>query len=81
MDWGKAFQRLLAEYRHPDGRPWTGAEIERATGGRVSRTYVSQLRRGYIREPSFSKISAISRAMGFSLDEWTQDVGAPRRTD
>jgi hypothetical protein len=27
------FEHLLDVYRHPDGRKWTGAELEKATGG------------------------------------------------
>lgn len=27
------FERLLDAYRHPDGRGWSGVELEKATGG------------------------------------------------
>jgi len=63
---------LLEQNTHPDGRRWSGAEIERATRGNVSRYYVSRLRRGLIRDPGVSKIVAISKAMGISLDTWIE---------
>lgn len=73
MDVPRGFRQLLAEHRRPDDRPWTGAEIERATCGEVSRFYVAKLRRGEIADPSFRKIVAISRAMGVPLEEWLRD--------
>ena len=33
------FARLLALYRRPDGSGWGGQDLERATGGAVSRSY------------------------------------------
>lgn len=72
MEMGEKFVHLLDVYRRSDGTRWTGAEIERATRGRVSRFYVSRLRRGLIEDPSFSKIVAISRAMGVPLEAWIE---------
>lgn len=77
MDWSGRARRVFDRHRHADGRPWTGAEIERATGGSVSRFYVSLLLRGLIREPSFSKIYLISRAVGANLHEWVDDHDPP----
>ena len=71
MDMGERFTHLLDVYRRSDGTRWTGADIERATHGQVSRFYVSRLRRGLIEDPSFTKIAEISRTMGVPLDEWT----------
>jgi len=68
----RRFRQLLAEHRRPENRPWTGAEIERATRGEVSRFYVAKLRRGEVADPSFRKYVAISRAMGIPLEEWLQ---------
>ena len=74
MEMGEKFRKFQRIYRHPDGSPWTGAEIERASCGAVSRGYVSKLRNGYYRDPSFRKIAAISRAMGIPLEAWTRNV-------
>lgn len=73
MDWASRAQAIFDRHVHPDGRPSTVAEIERATGGQVSRFYVSLLRRGLIREPGFHKIHLISRAIGADLEEWVPD--------
>jgi hypothetical protein len=35
MHMAQKFEHLLSTYRHPDGREWTGAGLERATGGVV----------------------------------------------
>jgi hypothetical protein len=42
------FERLLEAYRHEGGGKWSGIELERATGGVVTRSYVSNLRKGRI---------------------------------
>lgn len=72
MDMGERFRHLQRTYRRPDGSAWTGAEIERATGGEVTRHYVSKLRNGYYGDPGFKKIAAISRVMGIPLEEWAR---------
>jgi transcriptional regulator with XRE-family HTH domain len=72
MEMGEKFRRFQRLHRHPDGSPWTGADIERATSGTVTRHYISKLRNGYYKDPSFRKIAAISRAMGIPLEEWTR---------
>jgi transcriptional regulator with XRE-family HTH domain len=69
-DLAQIFEELRDEHRRDDGSKWTGAALERATGGAVSRTYISGLRRGAIKEPSFRKIVAISDAMGIPLEAW-----------
>jgi transcriptional regulator with XRE-family HTH domain len=70
MEMEEKFRRFQRIYRHPDGSPWMGADIERATHGTVTRHYTSKLRNGYYKDPSFRKIAAISRAMGIPLEEW-----------
>ena len=72
QDWGRAFRRLLERHRRDDGSKWGGKSLERATKGYVSHQYVGHLKAGRIREPSFGKIYAISRAMGVPLEEWTR---------
>lgn len=70
----QTFELLVdRRYRRDDGSRWTGAALERASGGEVTRGYVSELRRGRVKEPSFEKISEISRAIGASLDEWLEE--------
>ncbi|MDP9477758.1 MAG: hypothetical protein M3R38_19090 [Actinomycetota bacterium] len=70
------FRRFLRTYRRSDGSVWSGADIERAPRGYVSRFYVSRLRRGLIDDPGF-KIIAISRAMGIPLEAWLEDHPDP----
>lgn len=77
-DWARRFELLRDEYRRDDGSKWTGAALERATGGIVSRTYVSEFARGKIKEPSFSKIVAMSDAMGIPLEAWRSREGEER---
>lgn len=68
------FEHLLEAYRHPDGRKWTGAELEEATGGAVPRAYVSNLRKGRIESPGYEKLRAIAEALGFPPELWFGDV-------
>jgi hypothetical protein len=44
MHIAQKFESLLEMYRHPDGRKWSGQEIDersKATGGVVTRSYVT----------------------------------------
>jgi hypothetical protein len=59
------FERLLEIYRRPDGQRWGGAELEKATGGIVIRSYVTNLRKGRMENPGYEKMRAIAKAMGF----------------
>ena len=60
-------------YRHPDGRKWSGQEIDEATGGVVSRSYVTNLRKGRIENPGYAKLAAMAKAMGFAPEMWFED--------
>ncbi|CAA9457915.1 MAG: hypothetical protein AVDCRST_MAG25-385 [uncultured Rubrobacteraceae bacterium] len=75
------FRRLLALYRKPDGGAWGGQELENATGGAVSRSYVANLKQGRIENPGLAKLEAISKAMGFPPALWfggtTEEGRAP----
>jgi hypothetical protein len=51
MHIAQKFEALLEIYRHPDGRKWSGQEIDEATGGVVSRSYVTNLRKGRMDNP------------------------------
>jgi len=59
------FEHLLDTFRREDGRRWSGIELERATGGVVTRSYVTNLRKGRIENPGMDKLAAIAKAMGF----------------
>jgi transcriptional regulator with XRE-family HTH domain len=70
------FERLLDTYRRPDGQRWGGAELEKATGGIVTRSYVTNLRKGRMENPGFEKMRAIAKAMGFPPQVWfEEDLG------
>lgn len=68
------FLRLLALYRKPDGSEWGGQNLEDATGGAVTRSYVANLKHGRIENPGLAKLGAISRAMGFPPALWFGDA-------
>jgi hypothetical protein len=59
------FERFLETYRRPDGRRWSGQEIAEATDGIVTRSYVTNLRKGRIENPGYEKMRAIAKAMDF----------------
>jgi len=67
------FERLLEIYRRPDGQKWGGAELEKATGGIVSRSYVTNLRKGRMENPGFEKMRALAKAMGFPPQVWFEE--------
>ena len=50
---------LFKTIRRPDGREYTYDEVERGTGGAVSRSYVWKLRHGRNRNPSLEVIEAL----------------------
>ena len=56
MHIAQKFEDLLETYRRPDGRRWSGQEIDEATGGVVSRSYVTNLRKGRIENPGYEKM-------------------------
>ncbi len=70
------FKRLVDLYRKPDGSEWGGQDLERATGGLVSRSYVSNLRNGRIGSPGLNKLAAIAKEMGFPPRLWFLDEPA-----
>jgi transcriptional regulator with XRE-family HTH domain len=67
------FERLLETYRREDGGKWSGVELERATGGVLTRSYVSNLRKGRIENPGMDKLAAIAKAMGFPPGLWFEE--------
>jgi transcriptional regulator with XRE-family HTH domain len=70
MHIAQKFELLLDAYRHPDGREWSGAELAKATGGAVHRSYITNLRKGRIESPGYEKLAAIAKAMGFAPEVW-----------
>lgn len=70
---------LLDTYRHPNGRKWSGREIYDATGGVVTRSYLSALRNDHIDNPGIEKLVAIADAVGFPRELWVRE--SPEETD
>jgi transcriptional regulator with XRE-family HTH domain len=68
------FEHLLQFYRRPDRRKWSAAQLAKATGGVVPRSYVTNLRKGRIENPDYEKLAAIARAMGFPPEVWFEEV-------
>jgi len=80
------FELFLDKYRRPDGSCWTGQQIDEATGGIVTRSYVTNLRKGRIENPGYEKMRMIAKAMGFPPEAWFEDIsadgsGAARKED
>jgi transcriptional regulator with XRE-family HTH domain len=73
MHIAQKFKALLEIYRRPDGRKWSGQEIDEATDGVVSRSYVTNLRKGRIENPGYAKLAAMAKAMGFAPEVWFED--------
>jgi len=73
MHIAKKFEHLLDTYRHADGHKWTGAQLAKATGGVVPRSYVTNLRKGRVDNPGYEKMRAIAKAMGFAPEVWFED--------
>jgi transcriptional regulator with XRE-family HTH domain len=71
------FEIFLAQYKRPDGSVWTGQALEDATGGAVSRSYVSALRNGKIANPRFDKLRAVAKVMGFPPQLWFEETPNP----
>ena len=54
---------LLDAHRRPDGSKWTGQQLDEATGGVVTRSYFTNLRKGRIENPGYEKMNAIAKAL------------------
>ena len=74
------FELLLENYRHPDGGRWNGQQLQDATGGVVTRSYVSMMRKGKIENPGFDKLRAIAKAMNFPPELWFEEAGGIENT-
>jgi transcriptional regulator with XRE-family HTH domain len=73
MHIAERFETLLGAYPHPDGRAWTGQEIDDATGGVVTRSYITNLRKYRIENPGYEKLRAIAKAVGFPPELWFEE--------
>ena len=73
MHVAQKFEHLLDTYRRPDGHRWTGQQIDEATGRVVTRSYVTNLRKGRIENPGYEKMRAIAKALGFAPEVWFED--------
>jgi hypothetical protein len=70
MHVAQKFEHLLATYRRLDGHRWTGQQLDEATGGVATRSYVTNLRKGRIESPGYEKLAAMAKAMGFAPGVW-----------
>ena len=60
------FEHLLNTYRHPDGHRWSGQQLDEATGGVVTRSYATNLRKGRIESPGYERDMIESCGSGIS---------------
>ena len=74
MHVAQRFELFLETYRRTDGSRWTGQQLDEATDGVVSRSYVTNLRKGRIENPGYEKMGALAKAMGFPPEAWFGDV-------
>lgn len=79
--WARKFSRLLELYPHPDGHRWKGVELEQATNGFISGSYVTALRKGRIEEPGLNRLRRIAEVMGFSFLQWFEDLEGLQREE
>src|SRR5215218_2267828 len=73
MHVAQTFEHLLDTYRRPDGQRWTGQQLDEATGGVVTRSYVTNLRKGRIENPGYEKMRALAKAMSFAPEVWFEE--------
>ena len=76
MHVAQRFELFLDKYRRPDGSCWTGQLIDEVTDGVVTRSYVTNLRKGRLENPGYEKMRAMARAMGFPPEAWFEDISA-----
>lgn len=64
------FEMLLDRFRRHDGSRWGNTQLEDATNGDASNSYVSGLKHARWNKPGFEQLAAIARAMGFPVTLW-----------
>ena len=67
------FKRLLKAFPRADGESWRPTEIEHATGGLVSRSYVCAIAKGKIKSPGVRRLSYIADVIGFPETLWYKE--------
>src|SRR5215210_4972075 len=73
MHVAQKFEPLLDTCRRPDGRRWTGQQLDEATDGVVPRSYFVNLQKGRIESPGYEKLAAIAKAMQFAPALWFEE--------
>lgn len=66
------FEKLLEKYPRADGNKWRGIDFHEATGGFVSKSYVTNLRKGRMEHPGIPKLKEIAEVMGFPFRLWLE---------
>jgi hypothetical protein len=51
----RKFEWFVETYRHPDGQKWGGQELQDATNGIVTRSYITNLRKDRIENPGMRR--------------------------
>lgn len=82
-DQAEKFERLLERFPHPERvdaptpqqRAWRMSEIERATGGEVSSSWLSAFRRRKTKKPGMRMLDLIAQVMGFPFELWLTESG------
>lgn len=80
-DQAEKFERLLELFPHPQRmnaptpqqRAWKMSEIERATGGEVSSSWLSAFRRRKTKKPGMRMLDLIAQAMDFPFELWLSE--------
>jgi len=76
--------QLFQTLPSPRGKPWTLQEVADGTGGRLSVSYLSDLRRGHVLEPSFERLALLADFFGVDIRYFLghpDEPPAPRRDD
>ena len=63
MHVAQKFEQVLETYRRPDGHQWTGQQLDGATGGVVTRSYATNLRKGRIGSLGHEQTCAFAEAL------------------
>jgi hypothetical protein len=75
----RIFERLLEAYRHEGGGKWSGIELERATGGVVTRSDATDLRKRGIENLGMDKLWALASRRWVSPALWFEEAAKSRR--
>ena len=67
---GRRLALFLELYPKPDGTSWTARDVEDATNGFVTASYLSNLKADRIRQPGYDRLKAIAVAVGFPPALW-----------